>query len=217
MDDVFSPPTPQRLTLSGPVGPLEALWEEPSHRHADSVALVCHPHPLFGGSMTNKVVHMAARALQEEGIATLKFNFRGVGHSAGSFDEGVGETQDALAAYAALHELRPKAAVILVGFSFGSYIAYKVANLRKAEQLILIAPPVQRFRFATEPVPSIPWSVIQGDKDDLVDHQAVMAWVNELTPAPRVIMLAGAEHFFHGRMSDLKHSVKSCLSALPPG
>jgi uncharacterized protein len=208
---VFLPPKPQALEIAGPAGVLEAVWEEPAQADAGLAALVCHPHPLYGGSMTNKVVHMAARALHERGIATLKFNFRGVGRSAGAFDEGNGETQDALAALATLTALKPAAKILVAGFSFGAYIAYKVATQRRIERLILIAPPVQRFQFASEPVPTMPWYVIQGDRDELVDHHAVLAWAKDLAPPPTVQMLPGAEHFFHGRMTDLKACVQQCL------
>lgn len=208
---VFTPPTPERVTLAGPAGDLEAQWEIPSHTPSSRVALVCHPHPLYGGSLSNKVVHMSARALQELGMATLKFNFRGVGRSAGTFDEGRGETDDACCAYDAIRARFPHAPVVVVGFSFGSFIAYKLTQLRAVERLILIAPPVQRFDFERSPPPSIPWSIIQGDRDDLVDHEAVLRWSTTLTPPPRVDLLSGAEHFFHGRMSDLKNSVKNAL------
>jgi alpha/beta superfamily hydrolase len=208
---LFTPPKPQALTLSGPAGDIEASLEAPVDFDGQAVALVCHPHPLYGGSMTNKVVHMAARALQELNMVTLKFNFRGVGLSQGSFDEGRGETLDALVAYDALRQRFPQASITLVGFSFGSFIAYKVATQRAARQLICIAPPVQRFDFKTSPVPPIPWSIIQGDKDDLVDHDSVLQWARELIPPPHVQLLTGAEHFFHGRMSDLKNCVKNCV------
>lgn len=208
IERVFTPPKPEPVDLAGPAGRLEAQWEIPVAERYERVALVCHPHPLYGGTMTNKVVHMSARALHELGIPTLKFNFRGVGRSDGTFDEGFGETQDGLCALREIEARFPQAALVLMGFSFGSFIAYKLAKMHPAERLILIAPPVQRFDFARESPPTIPWSIIQGDHDDLVDHHAVLSWSNTLTPPPHVELLLGAEHFFHGRMTELKDCVK---------
>jgi hypothetical protein len=207
----FRPPSPQRVVIDGPVGPLAALLEVPEGFDGRQAALVCHPHPLFGGTMRNKVVHMAARALHERGFATLRFNFRGVEGSAGHFDEGRGETDDALAALDYARALWPDAALTVAGFSFGSFIAYNVATRRPVARLIMIAPPVQRFDFAAQPVPSIPWTVIQGDQDELVDYRQVLAWARERVPAPRVAVLAGAEHFFHGRMQELRDAVQAAL------
>jgi hypothetical protein len=196
------------------LGALEALLEVPADYDGRQAAVLCHPHPLFGGTLHNKVVHMAARALQEWGFATLRFNFRGVGTSVGTFDDGVGETMDALAAYDFAATAWPLAKITLVGFSFGAFVAYHVASRRPVVRLIAIAPPVGRFDFAAHPVPQVPWTVIQGDRDELVDSQAVLAWARELRPAPTVHLVAGAEHFFHGRMQDLKNAVQGAIA--PP-
>ena len=115
----------ERHMVAGPVGQLEVLIDRPPERPRGH-ALIAHPHPLFGGTMQNKVVHMTARALQECGIATLRFNFRGFGASEGVFDDGEGETGDALAATDWLTARYPDAGLILAGFSFGSFIAYRV-------------------------------------------------------------------------------------------
>jgi alpha/beta superfamily hydrolase len=207
----FRPPVPERLLLAGPTGELEAVLEVSAEFAGDRVALVCHPHPLFGGTMDNKVVVIAARALQEKGYATLRFNFRGVGKSAGSWDLGRGEADDALAAARALQERWPEAQLLVAGFSFGAYVATQLATLLPLRQLITIAPPVQRFDFTTLAVPQCPWLVIQGDRDELVDHEAVLAWTKALEPAPLVVVLPGAEHFFHGRLNDLRAAVQEHL------
>jgi alpha/beta superfamily hydrolase len=205
------------------VGTLEAIYEVPTDHDGRQVALVCHPHPLFGGTMDNKVVHTTARALQERGYGTLRFNFRGVGQSAGSWDGGRGETQDATAAATALLTRFPGAALVVAGFSFGAYVATQLvtalalpsatAGSVAVRQLITIAPPVQRFDFSTLAVPQCPWLVVQGDQDELVDHQDVLAWTRTLTPAPTVVLLVGAEHFFHGRLNDLREAIQSHLPA----
>ena len=208
----FRPPTPERVTIPGPVGPLEALVEVPEGFDGRAIAVVCHPHPLFGGTMQNKVVHMTARALQESGLATVRFNFRGVGASAGTFDDGRGETDDALAICDYAHGRWPGAALTLAGFSFGSFVAFRVASLRPAVRLYTIAPPVRRFDFDEHPVPTMPWTVIQGDRDELVEHDAVVAWADAARPRPTLVTIPGAEHFFHGRLNELMAAVKSGLA-----
>lgn len=207
----FRPPTPERLLLSGPAGTLEAAFEVPTDFAGQRIALVCHPHPLFGGTMDNKVVVIAARALQEQGYATLRFNFRGVGQSTGSWDLGRGEAEDAMTAAAALQARWPAAELVVAGFSFGAYVATQLATRLPVRQLITIAPPVQRFDFSTLAVPQCPWLVVQGDQDELVDHEAVLAWTRSLQPAPEVVILPGAEHFFHGRLNDLRSAIQEHL------
>ncbi len=207
----FRPPAPERLLLSGPAGTLEAAFEVPADFAGQRIALVCHPHPLFGGTMDNKVVVIAARALQEQGYATLRFNFRGVGQSTGSWDLGRGEADDAMAAAAVLQARWPAAELVVAGFSFGAYVATQLATRLPVRQLITIAPPVQRFDFSTLAVPQCPWLVVQGDQDELVDHEAVLAWTRSLQPAPEVVILPGAEHFFHGRLNDLRSAIQGHL------
>jgi uncharacterized protein len=207
----FRPPVPERATIAGPVGPLEALVETPAGYAGADCAVLCHPHPLYGGTMNNKVVHTTARALQERGHATVRFNFRGVGASAGSFDDGRGETEDALAVVDWARARWPRAALTLAGFSFGAYVAFRAAALRPARRLLTIAPPVRRFDFAALAVPAAPWIVIQGDQDELVDHRAVLAWTASVQPPPTVVLIAGAEHFFHGRLNDLRTAVQAQL------
>ena len=206
---LFKPPAPERVEIMGPAGRLEALIEVPADFDGRRVAVVCHPHPLFGGTMRNKVVHMTARAFQESGLATLRFNFRGVERSEGTFDEGRGETEDAMAACDYAQRLWPQATLSLAGFSFGAYVAYQVAARRVIDRLVMMAPPVQRFDFAATPPPSVPWTVIQGDQDELVDHRQVLSWAQALKPAPIVRLILGAEHFFHGRLQELKDAIRA--------
>lgn len=205
------PPIPQPVTIAGPAGPIEALAEIPEGHDGRRCAIVCHPHPLFGGTMQNKVVHMAARALQELGYATLRFNFRGVGASAGTFDDGSGETDDALAVYDYATTRWPGATPVIAGFSFGSYVAFRVALQREVAALVMIAPPVRRFDFAATELPSAPWLIIQGDADDVVECADVTHWVDSLSPRPRYEVLVGAGHFFHGRLTDVKALIQTWM------
>ena len=210
----FRPPPAQKLTLTGPSGSIEAILEEPAGADARRFAVVCHPHPQFGGTMDNKVVHTIARTLQELGLCTLRFNFRGVGASEGTYAEGVGETDDALAVVDFGLARWAGARPWLAGFSFGSFVALKAANARpQCEQLLTIAPAVQRFDFSSLPVPRCPWLVVQGDADELVDHRAVLEWTTALVPPPRVRILAGVDHYFHGRLHELKDVLREELGA----
>jgi uncharacterized protein len=211
----FRPPAPERFQLTGPAGALEVVLEVPQGHGGSATAVVCHPHPLYGGTLQNKVVHMAARALQELGVATMRFNFRGVGESAGTFDEGRGETDDAVAVFDALVGRFPGSVPFLVGFSFGAFVAYQVATRRAVRGLITIAPPVRRFDFSMHPVPSVPWTVIQGDRDELVEYGTVLEWANAIRPAPAVALIPGAEHFFHGKLGELKAAVQRAAFPFP--
>jgi alpha/beta superfamily hydrolase len=209
----FRPPRPERFSIAGPVGGLEALVEMPSGFDGAEFAVVCHPHPLFGGTLDNKVVHTTARALQEFGFATVRFNFRGVGASAGAFDDGRGETDDALAVADWALARWPDAGCTVAGFSFGAFVAFQVAGRRPVRRLYTIAPPVRRFDFTAHPVPPVPWTVIQGDRDELVDYQAVLEWTRHIEPMPTFVLVAGAEHFFHGRLNELRAAVQGSLRA----
>jgi alpha/beta superfamily hydrolase len=208
----FQPPSPERLEIPGPVGLLEALREVPASAQAPrAFGVICHPHPLFGGTMTNKVVHMLARSCHELGVPTLRFNFRGVGASAGQYDDGRGETDDALAVIEQGRALWPGAALWLAGFSFGAWVALRAAPRAAAARLVTVAPPVGRWDFSGIPTPTCPWLIVQGDQDELVDAAAVRQWAAQQQPTPELAVLAGAEHFFHGRLNELRDVVGGFL------
>jgi uncharacterized protein len=196
----------ERLSLEGPAGALEAVLEDPGVAGI-SYAVVCHPHPLYGGTMDNKVVTTVARALQDSGIPTLRFNFRGVGASDGVFDQGSGETADAEAVASWGAERWPGRSLVIAGFSFGAYVALRLAQLWPPRQLITVAPAIQRQGEAAMAVPNCPWLVVQGDADEIVDTAGVIAWINGLEPKPRLAVLAGAGHFFHHRLQELRDIV----------
>lgn len=207
-----APPPPRAaLEIDGPAGRLEALLEDPGGA-GGWFAVVCHPHPLYGGTLENKVVHTLARALQERGMPTLRFNFRGVGRSAGSFDEGRGETDDALAVIAWGRRRWPAAQLVLAGFSFGAVVALRAAAAAGAAQLITVAPAVTRLGAALAR-PPCPWLLVMGDADELVDCAEVRAWAARFEPPPTLRLLAGVDHFFHGRLHELRTAVGAHLDA----
>lgn len=163
--------------------------------------------------MHTKAVYQGTKGLTRIGCAVLRFNFRGVGASAGTHDDGEAESVDAgvVADYA--RAATGASRLWSLGFSFGGFVAYRLATLRDAAALVTVAPPVQRFDFTRLPVPRCPWLVAQGDADELVDHERVIAWTRTLEPAPEVRILPGAEHFMHGRLTELRNLLGDWLAA----
>jgi alpha/beta superfamily hydrolase len=215
-------PTPtQKLTVAGPAGDLEALLDAPiSASAANAVAVICHPHPVYGGTMTNKVVHVLAKAFNEAGAPAVRFNYRGVGASAGAYDEGNGETQDALAVIDWAAQRYPGAQLWLAGFSFGGAIAIRAAatsNItRDIKRLVTVAPAIRRVSVDSQALPRCPWLIVQGDSDELVDATDIQQWAQALPRPPRLELLTGVEHFFHGRLNDLRQVVIDWLAAPHP-
>ena len=212
MSDVRTPSFPREsttLTLAGPTGALEVAVDPAEAGAVPIVAVVCHPLPTEGGTMHNKVVTMTARALRECGLDTVRFNFRGVGESAGTFDHGDGETDDLQAVVAWVRAQRPDAALWLAGFSFGSYVALRAASIVRPALMLSIAPPVGRsWDFSTISPPDCPWLVIQGDADEIVDPQAVYAWIATLPEPPELVRMPDTSHFFHRKLMDLRGAIK---------
>jgi len=206
MSDGAPPPSPP---IAGPAGPLEALIEAPLHAAPLLAAVICHPHPLYGGTMHNKVVHSVARALRGAGAATLRFNFRGVGQSAGRYDDGAGESDDALAAVFAARERWPALPLVLAGFSFGAAVAIAVAARARPAWLISVAPAVERVPLEGFVAPACPWLIVQGDADEVVAAATVRHWCELHAGAARLVELPGVGHFFHGRL----HELPDCLRA----
>ena len=210
----------EALIIPGPAGRIEAALDCPEgDAPAQPVlAIVCHPLPTEGGTMHNKVVTMAARALREVGATTLRFNFRGVGQSEGRFDDGVGELDDLRAVAAWARANHPDKILWLAGFSFGAYVSLRLAVELRAAALVSIAPPVGRsWDFSAIEVPTAPWLVIQGEADEIVDPQAVFAWLATLPRQPRLVRMPDTSHFFHRKLIDLrgalKHGVQDWLPA----
>jgi len=206
------------ITLRGPAGVLEAAAGVPAADEArQGSAIICHPHPQHGGTMHNKVVTIIERALRESGLATITFNFRGVGVSQGSYDDGNGETEDLIAVASWMQQVRPGTALWLAGFSFGSYVALRAAAALPVRQLISVAPPIGRWDFAGLTPPPCPWLVIQGEHDEVVDAAAVYEFVAAQEPPPTLVRMPDTGHFFHRRLMDLRGAIKNGVRAnLPP-
>lgn len=212
------PAGPDTLLLPGPAGALELACSRPDAEQARAgVAIICHPHPLQGGTMTNKVVTTLERSLLDLGFATVRFNFRGVGQSEGVHDFGNGESDDVVAIAAWARTQQPGAVLWLAGFSFGSYVALRAAARVQPAQLILVAPPVGRQDFSGIAAPACPWLIVQGESDEVVDPAAVFAWAASVQPPPTLVRMPETSHFFHRRLIELRSLVKDAVAAnLPP-
>jgi alpha/beta superfamily hydrolase len=210
----FQSPASQPQQIPGPSGLLQAIVEEPIGVAPPAIAVVCHPHPLHGGTMNNKVVRTLAWACSDCGAPTVRFNYRGVEQSQGSYDGGVGETEDALAVIDWAQARWPDLPLWLEGFSFGGGVALRAAMRRPTTRLITVAPAAAREAPPTQ-VPNCPWLLVQGDADDLIPAPMVLAWAQALSTPPEVKVLEGASHFFHGRLVELRALVRDWLSAQP--
>ena len=201
-------PERNEFHLDGPSGRLQALLELPPDAGPSGAAIVCHPHPAHGGTMQNKVTHTLARSFIGVGFAALRFNFRGVGSSDGEFDNGAGEIDDVLAAVDWMRREMPGMPLWLAGFSFGAAMAVHAAVASRPDGLVSIAPAVRRFVGKLESQPDCPWLILQGDRDELVDIEETIAWINDLEPGPELEVFEGTEHFFHGKLVLLRNAVE---------
>jgi len=204
-----SVPTPrtslESIEIAGPAGVIEAAIDA-SIGTAVATAVLCHPHPLQQGTMTNKVVTTVARAFARLGADAVRFNFRGVGASAGVHDGGIGERDDALAVVDWCRSRWPGRPLYLGGFSFGAAVAASIAARVAPRGLVTVAPPVDRLR-ETFVAPRCPWLLIQGEADDVVPAKPVLDWCATLAAPPKVVLLPGVGHYFHGRLAALTEAV----------
>jgi alpha/beta superfamily hydrolase len=208
------PPQAERLTLEGPAGSLETLIETPVAEEllpVTAFGVICHPHPLYGGTMDNKIVWTLARAFQQVGAPTIRFNFRGVGASAGIHDEGRGETEEVLAVIAYGHQRWPGAALWLGGFSFGAAVAIRAAGRARPARLVAVAPGINKTDVSNAAPPSGQWLIVQGEADDVVPPDLVIDWTRRLSPPPELVVLPGAGHYFHGRINELREVILAFL------
>jgi alpha/beta superfamily hydrolase len=217
-DPASFPDVAASFMLDGPAGKLETISDvaEPACARR-GVAVICHPLTTEGGTMHNKVVTMAERALRESGLDTVRFNFRGAGQSQGDYDQGRGESDDLAAIVAWTRRMRPDDALWLAGFSFGSYVSIANAVRLRADALISIAPPAGRWPFDTVTLPTCPWLVVQGEADEVVEPQAVFDWIGAMQHPPELVRMPETSHFFHRRLMDLRGAIKHAVAGwLPP-
>lgn len=201
--------------IAGPAGGLQVRTEQ---RQGDPsfIAVVCHPHPLYGGTMDNKVVTTLVRMARDAGALAVRFNFRGVGDSDGQFDDGRGETDDLLSVLDWCRQQHPGRPIWLAGFSFGSWVAANGAS-RLADggaapvSLLLVAPPVHHYPFADLARTDCPVTVVQGMDDEVVPARDVLEWCRSTPLQPDVVSLEDCSHFFHGRLPDLRKAAEPTL------
>lgn len=207
----------ETVAIAGAAGRISTAYDAPGGTPR-GIAVIAHPHPLHGGTRSNKVVQTLARALVAEGYACWRPDFRGVGDSEGTHDEGEGETEDLLAvvehARAAAGAELP---LVLGGFSFGSFVQARVARRlaemgRPAGRLVLVGVAASRNHVEAVPAESL---VIHGEVDDVVPLAAVLDWARPLQLP--VVVVPGTGHFFHGRLGLLKRLVRQSIAGAPPG
>jgi hypothetical protein len=210
---IFPQEEETKILLPGPAGAIEVLTApapDEANRQLATV-IICHPHPLFGGTMQNKVVSTLARTFKELGLRTVRFNFRGVGKSEGVHDNGIGETEDLLTLVKWIREISPQDAIWLAGFSFGAFVSARAATQTLVAQLVSVAPQVSRFIEDKTPPITCPWVLVQGEKDEVVSPAEVFAWYDTLNPKPILIRMPEATHFFHGQLMQLREKLQEVL------
>jgi len=192
-----------KLRIKVSIGYLETVIEEPEGA-PKGLALIAHPHPLKGGSLDNKVAWTLARAALASGLIAVRPNFRGVGTSDGTFDHGIGETEDLLVLAASVATHYGPLPWTLLGFSFGAYVQHRVARELHAERLIMVGPAVSMYEFEAN---NIPTTLIHGNEDEVIPFTAARDYA-ERHGIP-MIEISGAGHFFHGKLRELQHHVEN--------
>lgn len=190
--------------IDGPAGQIECVLTIPPEANAHYFALIGHPHSLQGGTMNNKVVTTMTRAFKGAGISSLRFNFRGVGATAGNYDAGIGESEDMLHLAKLWQQTRPDSRLMFAGFSFGSYVVYRSAALTAADLLITVAPPVHHYDYREFSPQPAHWHILQGNDDEVVPAQLVIDFAKASTPPIPVVEFPETTHFFHGKLLPLK-------------
>jgi alpha/beta superfamily hydrolase len=218
------PPAGETVTrlVEGPATRIEVLLQSPAGA-ARGGCVVCHPHPLFGGAMTNKVVYSLASTALKGGFATLRFNFRGVGQSTGEHDQTRGEAEDTVFLAQALCAALPAGSpLVLAGFSFGAYVSLLAAPRVAATALMSVAPPfaltreIYGFEGAPPPHPGCPWAAIHSRDDDTVSYAATAGVLAGYDPPPVLTTVDGAGHFFHGRLAEVSSAFAALLERATP-
>ena len=209
----------ERLMIQGPAGQLEAMYL--AIGQARGVALICHPNPQQGGTMLNKVVSTLQRTARDQGLATLRFNYRGTGNSEGEHDMNSGEVDDAEAALVWLRERHPGLPVYLFGFSFGGFVAASLSGRLElqgepAVQICLAAPAAMRIVAPHWLSGQGRLTVIQPEQDEVIDPQLVYDWAAQLQRPHQLVRVADSGHFFHGKLVELKEAVLQQVFDIDP-
>jgi uncharacterized protein len=211
-----TPHDSRNFFLDGPVGRLEAiLWRPANSRTAPFAALVCHPHPLFGGTMHNKVVYQTAKSLDTLGIPVLRFNFRGAGHSAGTHDRGIGEQDDVRAALDFLTAKFSGLPLLLAGFSFGCWVGLRVGcQEARVEALIGLGTPVNSSDLSYLTQCDKHKLFVQGGRDQFGAAEKLQSLVSSLPGENHLVIVEGADHFFAGKLDKLQQAITSWVQPL---
>ena len=194
----------ETFLLDGLSGRLEIMTTQAKSERRIT-GIICHPHPLYGGTMHNKVVTTVAKAFEQLGVKTVRFNFRSVGKSEACYDNTLDETDDLKAILGWVTEVCPSDEIWLAGFSFGSYVATKVANTDlNIKQLITVAPTVNNYDYQSVKNITCPWLVVLGSQDEFVPLEEVGVFIKQSPASMRCVVIEGASHFFHGSLIKLR-------------
>lgn len=196
-------------TIEGSAGLIEIVVDKPQ-KNIKSVAVLSHPHPLHGGSLTNKVIHTASKACVAQNIIAVRHNFRGVGLSQGTHDNGIGEYADILLVIKYAKEQFPNLPLIIIGFSFGAALSIGVAQTQPKATLITIAPPIYSYIDKINYIPN-KWYLIMGEQDEIVDVSEVKQWLKKQQKKPTNHWIENTGHFFHGKLNVLKQTIELIL------
>lgn len=201
-----------RGVIGGAAGDIECLVATPRDA-LRGIAVACHPHPLYGGELGNKVVHTLASTALKHGMVAARFNFRGVGNSQGAHDAARGETDDCITVIEWLRGLAPGLPLLLCGFSFGAFVSLNAAARARPAALVGIAPPFGRYfdGAPNPPHPGCPWLAVHSRDDDVVAFEETAEILRSYQPAPELVSVDGAGHFFHGRLDEVQHAVRPFL------
>jgi len=200
--------------FEGPAGRIEAILKEPL-TEARRIAIVCHPHPLFGGTMHNKVVYRIAKAFENAGCAVLRFNFRGAGRSQGKHDQGSGEQEDLRASIRCMEEKYPNAEVWLAGFSFGSAVVLRAGCSDPSIRALVVAGvPVSKYDFGEVMACDKPLLFVQGELDEYGRAADLERFVAKLSGPKTLKIIEGVGHFFEGHLAELERAVSGFINSI---